>query len=103
MVSRSLQLPRHPTESFFLWGPRQTGKTSLLETTYPDAPLVDLLRTDEVVRYGSHPASLREELLDRPRGSLVVLDDVQKVPALLDEVHWLIEKRGLVFELLGDG
>ncbi len=101
MVSRALRLPRRPTESFFLWGPRQTGKTSLLQETYPDAPLIDLLRTDEVVRYGSRPALLREELLEEPRGRLVVIDEVQKVPALLDEVHWLIEKRGLVFALCG--
>lgn len=101
MVSRALILPRRPAESFFLWGPRQTGKTSLLRATYPDAVWVDLLRTDEAIRYASRPALLREELLARRRGTVVVIDEVQKVPALLDEVHWLIENRGLVFALCG--
>ena len=101
MLRRALALPRRPEESFFLWGPRQTGKTSLLREAYPDAVWIDLLRTDDVIRYGSRPAFLREELLARPRGTLVVIDEVQKVPALLDEVHWLIENRGLVFALCG--
>jgi predicted AAA+ superfamily ATPase len=101
MIRRALALPRRPEESFFLWGPRQTGKTSLLRESYPDATWIDLLRTDDVIRYASRPAFLREELLARPRGSLVVIDEVQKVPALLDEVHWLIENRGLVFALCG--
>jgi predicted AAA+ superfamily ATPase len=101
MLRRALTLPRRPEESFFLWGPRQTGKTSLLRTTYPGAVWIDLLRTDDAIRYASRPAFLREELLARPGGTLVVIDEVQKVPALLDEVHWLIENRGLVFALCG--
>jgi predicted AAA+ superfamily ATPase len=101
MVRRALALPPRPEESFFLWGPRQTGKTSLLRDTYPNAVWIDLLRTDDVIRYGSRPAFLREELLAQPRGALAVIDEVQKVPALLDEVHWLIEHRGLVFALCG--
>src|SRR5882724_397982 len=101
MVRRALRLPRQSDESFFLWGPRQTGKTSLLRTTYPDAVWIDLLRTDDAIRYASRPAFLREELLARPGGTLVVIDEVQKVPALLDEVHWLIENRGLLFALCG--
>lgn len=101
MFRRELHLPRRPTESFFLWGPRQTGKSSLLRASYPDATWVDLLRTDDFVRYQGRPALLREELLDAPRGSLVVIDEVQKIPALLDEVHWLIENRGLRFALCG--
>jgi predicted AAA+ superfamily ATPase len=62
---------------------------------------VDLLRTDDLVRYASRPALLREELLGAPHVRLVVIDEVQKVPALLDEVHWLIENRGIVFALCG--
>lgn len=86
MLRRALVLPRPPEESFFLRGPRQTGKTSLLRATYPDAVWVDLLRTDDMIRYGSRPAFLREELLARPRGTLVVIDEIQKVPALLFEI-----------------
>jgi predicted AAA+ superfamily ATPase len=101
MLRRALELPRRPAESFFLWGPRQTGKTSLLREAYPDAVWVDLLRTDDMIRYGSRPAFLREELLAVSPGTLVVIDEIQKVPALLDEVHWLIENRRLVFALCG--
>ena len=101
MLKRALSLPRRPSESFFLWGPRQTGKTSLLRATYPEATWIDLLRTDDYVRYRTRPALLREELLAAPRGRLVVIDEVQKAPALLDEVHWLIENRGLRFALCG--
>lgn len=101
MLRRALALPRRPDESFFLWGPRQTGKTSLLRETYPDAVWVDLLRTDDVIRYGSRPAFLREELLARPRGTFAVIDEVQKVPALLDEVQGLIDRGGVRFILTG--
>lgn len=101
MFRRALTLPLRPAESFFLWGPRQTGKSSLLRATYPDAIWIDLLRTDDFIRYRTRPALLREELIDTPRGRVVVIDEVQKVPALLDEVHWLIENRGLRFALCG--
>ena len=101
MVQRALTLPARPTASFFLWGPRQAGKSTLLRDTYPDATWVDLLRTDDFVRYRTRPALLREELLDAPKRRVVVIDEVQKVPALLDEVHWLIENRRLCFALCG--
>jgi predicted AAA+ superfamily ATPase len=101
MFQRSLRLPTRPSQTFFLWGPRQTGKSSLLRETYPDATWIDLLRTDDFVRYRTRPALLREELLDAPRSRIVVIDEVQKAPALLDEVHWLIENRRLSFALCG--
>lgn len=101
MFRRQLLLPENPEGSFFLWGPRQTGKTSLLRTTYPRATWIDLLMTDEFARYAQRPALLREELLAQPGQPLVVIDEVQKVPALLDEVHWLIENRGARFVLCG--
>jgi predicted AAA+ superfamily ATPase len=101
MLTRALTLPARPAESFFLWGPRQTGKSSLLRATYPDATWIDLLRSDEFVAYATHPALLREELLDASPDRPIVIDEVQKAPALLDEVHWLIENRGLRFALCG--
>lgn len=103
MYSRNLVLPAPGAETFFLWGPRQTGKSTLLRESYPDAFWVDLLKSDEYRRYLARPETLREELasgeLD-PTGQ-VVIDEIQKVPALLDEVHWLIENRGLRFALCG--
>ncbi len=103
MFPRSLSLPPSGTETFFLWGPRQTGKTTLLRRIYPDARWVDLLKADEYRRYGARPERLREELDENPPepGQQVVIDEIQKVPALLDEVHWLIENRGLHFALCG--
>jgi uncharacterized protein len=101
MLPRSIQLPADPKDSFFLWGPRQTGKSTLLKQAYPQAYWVDLLKTDKFVRYTQAPQRLREELLARPETKLAILDEIQKVPALLDEVHWLIENRGMVFGLCG--
>ena len=91
------------TESFFLWGPRQTGKTTLLRKAYPDARWIDLLKADEFRRYAARPERLREELDAEPPDPRrqVVIDEIQKVPALLDEVHWLNENRHLSFALCG--
>ena len=101
MFTRELRLPARPRESFFLWGPRQAGKSTLLRTTWPEAPVHDLLRSEDFSRYAHQPGLLRDELRDSPTGSLILIDEIQKVPALLDEVHWLIEHRGLVFGLCG--
>ena len=103
MFKRNLNLPEPGKESFFLWGPRQTGKSTLLRQRYPGARWLDLLRADEFRRYLANPELLRQEIeADRPEpGGQVVIDEVQKVPALLDEVHWLIENRGLHFALCG--
>jgi len=103
MFTRSLSLPGSGRETFFLWGPRQTGKTTLLRTTYPKAHWLDLLKADEFRRYVAHPEYLRQELEAGAVGpdTQIVIDEIQKVPALLDEVHWLIENRGLRFALCG--
>ncbi len=103
MFERMLSLPESGTETFFLWGPRQAGKSTLLKLHYPDGVWVDLLKADEFRRYVARPELLREELeASGPDPSRqVVIDEIQKVPALLDEVHWLIENRGLCFALCG--
>jgi predicted AAA+ superfamily ATPase len=101
VFTRALRLPPPGTETFFLWGPRQTGKTTLLRAAYPDAWWVDLLKSEEYRRYVQHPESLREELALRPSIRQVVVDEVQKVPQLLDEVHWLHEHRRIHFALCG--
>jgi len=101
MFTREIRLPRPPSESFFLWGPRQCGKTTLLRQSYPDAKWIDLLRAEEYRRYLQNPERLREELAAEGGERFVVIDEVQKVPQLLDEVHWLIENRGTHFALCG--
>jgi predicted AAA+ superfamily ATPase len=100
VFERSLRLPAPGTETLFLWGPRQTGKTTLLRAAYPDAVWIDLLKADEFRRYLDRPELLREELAARPANQ-VVIDEVQKIPALLDEVHWLIENTRTTFALCG--
>lgn len=98
MFTRSLQLPKN--ESFFLWGPRQTGKSTLLTQSFPGAYKVDLLQSDIFTRYMREPWLLRETLKAHPK-SFVIIDEVQKVPQLLDEVHWLIENTATKFALCG--
>ena len=100
MIKRKLNLPPPGEETFFLWGPRQTGKSTLLHTVYPDAVWIDLLKAEEFRRYLNNPELLRQELpLDGQ--PFVVIDEVQKLPNLLDEVHWLHENRNVRFALCG--
>jgi predicted AAA+ superfamily ATPase len=101
MFRRLVRLPERPRESFFLWGPRQTGKSALLKTLYPQAIRIDLAKTEEFVRYSERPALLREELEHSPPDPVVVIDEIQKVAPLLEEVRWLVENRGRVFAMSG--
>ena len=103
MFKRNLVLPDPGQETFFLWGPRQTGKSTLLKRRYPEARWLDLLNTELFRRYTANPELLRQEIEAEgsPPDRQVVIDEVQKVPALLDEVHWLMENRGLHFALCG--
>jgi len=102
MFKRLLILPKPVENTFFLWGPRQTGKTSLLKQMYPDAQLIDLLISEERIRYLQDPGLLRKELIaKKQKQGLVVIDEVQKVPDLLNEVHWLIENSNYKFCLCG--
>ena len=103
MIKRRLKLPHSGKESFFLWGPRQTGKTTLLRERYPDCRWLDLLKSEEYVHYSTRPERLRQEIESEGRdpSKQIVIDEVQRVPNLLNEVHWLIENYGLRFALCG--
>lgn len=98
MIQRQLELPVPGTETFFLWGPRQTGKSTLLKTKYPDSFWIDLLKAEEYRRYLSHPEWLRGELIQKGREPFVVIDEVQKLPHLLDEVHFQY-RRGRILQI----
>ena len=100
MIKRNLQLPKLTTETFFLWGPRQTGKTTLLREYYPDALWIDLLKNEEYRRYLDNPEFLRQEV-EAGKIDVLVIDEIQKIPQLLDEVHWLIENRSTQCILCG--
>ncbi len=104
MFKRALRLPAPGTQTLFLWGPRQTGKSTLLRQVYPGARWIDLLKADEFRRYIQNPELLRQELTQADAGPnvlQVVIDEVQKVPELLDEVHWLLENTNAHFALCG--
>ena len=97
---RLLSLPPPETETFFLWGPRLTGKSTLLNSTYPGAFKVDLLLPEEYRRYLERPQLLVDQVrLHKHR--FIVIDEIQKVPDLLDAVHWLHENEGVRFALCG--
>lgn len=88
-------------DSVFLWGARQVGKSTLVKALYPEAKTYDLLMSDEYSRLMRRPELLREELQHLDSNSLIIIDEIQKIPQLLDEVHWLIANRGIRFILCG--
>ena len=101
MFERFLKLKDAEEDSVFLWGARQTGKSTLLGTLFPGQRYYDLLKGDIFERFNRRPELLREELLTAGEHELVIIDEVQKIPQLLDEVHWLITNRKIRFILCG--
>lgn len=81
-------------KSFFLFGPRGTGKSTWLRKQFPDAYTVNLLPAKEALRYQKDPSLFRAEVLALEKDLWIVVDEIQKVPALLDEIHHLIEEHG---------
>lgn len=102
IIPRGLHLPKAGKETFFLWGPCRTGKSTLLKKTYPDALWIDLRKPGVYGRYMVHPECLRDAVV-RANPGFVVIDEIQKVPSLLDEVHWIHENMNVRFALCGSG
>ncbi|MBI5586047.1 MAG: ATP-binding protein [Deltaproteobacteria bacterium] len=103
-LSRILHLDLPPGQSAFLWGPRKTGKSTFLKERFPQSLVYDFLKTDLYFEFTKRPSLLREQLLARGKEKLrtpIILDEVQKIPEILNEVHWLIENRGHSFILCG--
>lgn len=103
-ITRILGIKLPKQQSAFLWGARKTGKTTYLKGHFPDSIVYDFLKTDLFIEISKNPALLRERLLVSDKAKLnqpIILDEVQKVPQVLDEVHWLIENKGLRFILCG--
>ena len=98
MYTRVLEPPRR--QSFFLFGPRGVGKRAWLRARFPDALFFDLLDADTYTRLLAAPTRLGDEIPAGYRG-WVVLDEIQRLPDLLNEVHRLIEARRLRFVLTG--
>jgi predicted AAA+ superfamily ATPase len=96
---RTLELNLPANRSAFLWGPRKTGKTYWINRHFADSVVIDLLKTDIFAEYASRPSLLRERYQEY--GRLVVIDEIQMVPDLLNEIHWLIENTGTSFLMTG--
>lgn len=95
MFKRRLELPEN--KSFFLFGPRQTGKSTLLKKTFPVRETIyyDLLKSDEYARLAARPSLFREEVLARDKSkAYVIIDEVQRVPQLLNEVQSIMTSPG---------
>jgi len=86
-------------KSIFLLGPRQTGKSSLIRHTLKSARVYDLLDTSIFLAMSQNPGRLAQELT--PEDRIVVIDEIQRLPVLLNEVHRLIEEKGVRFLLTG--
>lgn len=91
MFTRTLAPPR---AAFFLFGPRGTGKSTWIRTRFADAHVVNLLQPETALRLAREPALFRAQVLARPKSGWIVVDEVQRVPRLLDEVHLLMEEHG---------
>lgn len=99
-VSRFLIPPKK--DSFFLFGPRGTGKSTWILHTYPNAHRIDLLNPEEERKYSANPERLREEIRAIAPGGICAIDEVQRVPRILPVVHALIEEKcGIQFILTG--
>ena len=101
MYKRIFDIENQLDEGMFLFGARQVGKSTLLQERFPDAIYYDLLIDTVRKAFKRNPDSFRQALIDKPAGTLVIVDEIQKVPELLDGVHWLMVNRGLHFILSG--
>lgn len=104
MIRRNLNIDLPKGQSCFLWGARQIGKTTYLREKYKNSLYYDFLKKDLYIKYLKNPSIFREEILAMPEKKLlnpIIIDEVQKIPELLDEVHWLIENKGVNFILSG--
>lgn len=101
MYKRICKIGPDLEDSIFLFGARQTGKSTFLREKFPDSIYIDLLDSEMRNRLERRPALLYEMLADKPKGTLVIIDEIPEVPKLLNEVHRLISEKGLVFILCG--
>lgn len=101
MYNRVLRFDVIEEDSVFLFGARQTGKSTLLQQRFPNAMYIDLLKSEIYERYRRAPQLLRTDVGLLPKDRVIIIDEVQKIPALLDEVHWLMVNEERRFVLSG--
>lgn len=100
-ITRQLRLPE--SNSFFLFGARGTGKTTLLKESpfFKDALYIDLLNADQEEQYALRPTLLLEQAEAMDEGAWIIIDEIQKLPKLLDHVHIILTKKDIRFALTG--
>jgi predicted AAA+ superfamily ATPase len=98
MYARIISYPQD--NSFFLFGPRSTGKSTWVQNEFQSALLIDLLKASTFNRLTAQPDRL-ERMIPEGFSDWIIIDEIQKIPPLLDEVHRLIEKKNLKFILTG--
>lgn len=101
MFERYPKLNQEVESSIFLFGARQTGKSTILRQQFPNAVFIDLLDSELRMRFQKRPSLLYEMLRDKGVDTVVVIDEIPEVPELLNEVHRLISERGMIFVLCG--
>lgn len=85
-----------PKQSFFLFGPRGTGKSTYLKKHFKNSIWIDLLKPEDLRYYKAFPERLRETLIANPEKKVVIIDEIQKAPELLDVIHSYIEEKKYV-------
>ncbi|MFW6152106.1 MAG: ATP-binding protein [Verrucomicrobiota bacterium] len=98
MYNRRIAIPEN---SFFLFGPRSTGKSTWLNAHFAATMTYDLLKTGDFLRFNADPGTLYAETRMLKPGQWVVIDEIQRVPALLNEVHRLMEDHRILFAMSG--
>ena len=102
MIKYIKRVFKEPDSSYFLFGPRGTGKSTMTVERHPDALLVDLRLADSRYRFSANPDELKDLVMAQPNNATIIIDEIQKVPDLLPIVHLLIEKKkGWKFILTG--
>ena len=103
MINRLIKLPKK--NSFFLFGPRQVGKSTLLKKSFNESEYLyyDFLKTELFEKFKAQPSIFRDEVINRnKKKNIVIIDEIQRIPELLNDVHYLIEKdKSLVFAISG--
>ncbi|MCQ2322395.1 MAG: AAA family ATPase [Bacteroidales bacterium] len=101
MINRYYNIENELDTSVFLFGARQTGKSTFLRQRFPDTPYIDLLDSELRKKYQRRPVLLYEQFSKMPEDTLIIIDEIPEVPELLNEVHRLISQRNLRFILCG--
>ncbi|MCE3230309.1 MAG: superfamily protein [Alphaproteobacteria bacterium] len=104
MYQRLLKMDLPPRQSAFLWGARKTGKSTYLKMSFPKAIYYDLLKSELYFQFLKEPHLFRQEVLSIESAEadpVIIVDEVQKIPALLDNIHWMIENTTAQFILCG--